>query len=282
MYVIIDTETTGLPTRRVAHYTEHDVWPRIVSVSWALFDTHDYGLKHNYSIVRPDGFVVPEEASKIHGITTEHALAVGRPADEVLNELAWDVCIHRPALVVAHNIAFDFPVLLAEMHRLDLHSAIEKLPTCCTMVAATDYCGIPHGSGDGYKWPKLLELHEKLFGTGFDGQHDASKDVLACARCFLRLRELGLVVPTQFRFPPPTTFSGRDSSLEESSIRIEIKNLLAMIKDFADNHPEFDSQFVESLNAQFEKKGWLSRRQISALRNIVRGWGVVPTAPTSQ
>jgi DNA polymerase III subunit epsilon len=53
MYLFIDTETTGLPARRFAHYTDHDIWPRVVSISWALFHAKDQPLKHVYHIVSP-------------------------------------------------------------------------------------------------------------------------------------------------------------------------------------------------------------------------------------
>jgi hypothetical protein len=44
MILFFDVETTGLPTRRGAHYSELDVWPRIVSISWTLFRGPDSKL----------------------------------------------------------------------------------------------------------------------------------------------------------------------------------------------------------------------------------------------
>jgi len=38
------------------------------------------------------------------------------------------------------------------------------------------------------KWPKLTELHEKLFGTLPAVSHDALADTLACLRCYVKIR----------------------------------------------------------------------------------------------
>lgn len=39
----------------------------------------------------------------------------------------------------------------------------------CTMESTTDFCAIK--GPRAYKWPKLSELHYKLFSTGFDQAH---------------------------------------------------------------------------------------------------------------
>jgi len=56
---------------------------------------------------------------------------------------------------------------------------------------STNYCGI---LGEyGVKWPKLRELHIKLFGTEFDGAHDASADIAATKKCFFELKRIGIL-----------------------------------------------------------------------------------------
>jgi len=39
-----------------------------------------------------------------------------------------------------------------------------------------------------YKWPKLTELHEKLFGQLPAVSHNSLADVHACLRCYLKMR----------------------------------------------------------------------------------------------
>jgi hypothetical protein len=56
------------------------------------------------------------------------------------------------------------------------------------MQASTEYCALPGNYGT--KWPKLQELHSKLFGSPFEGGHDALVDVRACAKCYFELRKL--------------------------------------------------------------------------------------------
>jgi DNA polymerase III epsilon subunit-like protein len=63
------------------------------------------------------------------------------------------------------------------------------------MQESTAFCKIP--GPYGYKWPKLMELHQKLFNEGFDGAHDAMNDVLACGRSFFELQRLGVIKPFQ-------------------------------------------------------------------------------------
>ena len=56
------------------------------------------------------------------------------------------------------------------------------------MQRSTDFCAID--GQYGYKWPKLFELHQKLFGVGFEEAHDAGVDIRATAKCFWELRKL--------------------------------------------------------------------------------------------
>ena len=61
----------------------------------------------------------------------------------------------------------------------------------CTMKSSTGYCKIP--GNYGYKWPKLSELHLKLFGEDFEEAHDASADINATEKCFWEMRKIGLI-----------------------------------------------------------------------------------------
>ena len=89
--------------------------------------------------------------------------------------------------MVAHNIAFDTPVLVSEMNRYKITAQNKTSTKICTMKSTVDFCKLPSPRG-GYKWPKLIELHNVLFGVGFDGAHDALEDVRATVRCFIELK----------------------------------------------------------------------------------------------
>jgi len=133
VYLFIDTETTGIPADQRAPHTDLDNWPRIVSVSWAFYSAPNLLHLYRYHIIRPDGFTIPNQATQIHGITTERAAADGIALTSALSQLLNDITNYRPGLLVAHNMAFDRPVLLAEYLRANLAEPLTGLPTFCTM-----------------------------------------------------------------------------------------------------------------------------------------------------
>ena len=62
------------------------------------------------------------------------------------------------------------------------------------MEISTNFCAIPSTNGyGGYKWPKLSELHMKLFGTQFEDSHNAMADVEATAKCFWEMKRLQVI-----------------------------------------------------------------------------------------
>jgi len=44
------------------------------------------------------------------------------------------------------------------------------------------------------KWPKLIELHEKLFNEPFANAHDAMADISATRRCFFELINKEIII----------------------------------------------------------------------------------------
>ena len=91
MYLFFDTETTGLPRRWGAPVTETDNWPRMVQLAWIMCDEAGNRLESRNAIVKPEGYTIPEEVSKLHGITTAMALKDGLPLQEVLEDFAEQV-----------------------------------------------------------------------------------------------------------------------------------------------------------------------------------------------
>jgi len=188
VHLFLDCETTGLPPRRGTPPNEFDAWPRLVQVAWALHDDEGNRLSFDSRIVRPDGFEIPLGASNVHGITTDRALAEGEEVHGVLDALA-DAAAGA-SLVIAHNAAFDGPVVAAEYFRMGRTPPFDPKAMFCTMETGKHFTKIPGRYGD-YKWPTLDELHRGLFLEGFDGAHDAGADVAACARCYYGLRQRG-------------------------------------------------------------------------------------------
>ena len=187
-YLIVDTETAGLPQNWKAPISDSRNWPRMVQLAWSMYDGRGQRIESKSFIIRPEGFTIPATAAAVHGITTERALIEGVSLSSVLE--AFVECLHQSQMIVAHNINFDAKIIGAELFRLNSPVQLMAKPQVCTMQASTNYCKIP--GRYGYKWPTLTELHDVLFATGFEGAHDAMNDVNACAKCFFALKERGV------------------------------------------------------------------------------------------
>ena len=149
-YLIFDTETTGLPKNWKAPVQRLDNWPRLVQLAWILYDEQGKDqLKHS-RIIKPEGFTIPHDAARVHGITTARALREGEPLVEVLQEFCG--VVNRDNLtLVAHNIAFDEKIIGAELLRMNLASKFFELPKICTMKSSIDFCNLPNKKYPGWE-----------------------------------------------------------------------------------------------------------------------------------
>lgn len=190
MFLIYDTETTGLPKDYNAPPTDVDNWPRMVQIAWQLHDKTGKLIENKNYIVRPDGFDIPYNATQIHGITTEKAMQEGLPLQEVLEEFR--KAIAQTKVLGGHNLSFDQGIVGAEFVRMGLDYKEIDLPIADTMELSTEFCALPGGRNGKFKPPKLEELHEVLFGEKFDEAHNASADVNATARSFMELIRIGV------------------------------------------------------------------------------------------
>ena len=186
MYLIFDTETTGLPKRWNAPITATDNWPRCIQIAWQLHDAMGRCLEHQDYLIRPDGFNIPYDAEKIHGISTDLASEQGLALAEVLE--LFNTALSKASFVVGQNVGFDLNIMGCEFHRLQLSTPLNQLPLLDTCTEKTALmCQIPGGRGGKFKLPTLTELHKFLFNTPFGEAHNATADVEATSRCFLEL-----------------------------------------------------------------------------------------------
>ena len=186
-YLFFDTETTGLPYYdNISAEAAPDNWPRLVQLSWIITDTEGNITKEMNKFVIPDGFVIPADATKIHGISTEYAEFWGERLERVLH--VFNKSLRKVDYIICHNTWFDLNVIYGEMKRLNIPTTIIEKKAYCTMVSGTDLCAI-EWEGPGYKWPTLQELHKYLFHKEFSDAHDALADVKAVARCFWEMRD---------------------------------------------------------------------------------------------
>src|SRR5690606_34864697 len=104
MYIIFDTETTGLPRNWNAPITDTDNWPRVVQIAWQLHDDMGRLIEHKDYLIKPDNFDIPYDAERIHGISTELAQKFGEPLEQILNE--FNIALGKAKFVVGQNIGF--------------------------------------------------------------------------------------------------------------------------------------------------------------------------------
>jgi DNA polymerase III epsilon subunit-like protein len=192
MYLFFDTETTGLPAQNKynAPASEIHVWPRMIQIAWEMYDKTGFLLCSRSELIKPDGWKVPSEKFWMdNGFSQERSETYGLPIASVLSDFL--EALSHAEYLIAHNINFDDKIVSAELIRYHL-PPIKNVQKICTKESSTDYCALPGNFGK-YKWPNLTELHNKLFGVGFDGAHDALVDVKACAKCFFALKEKGVI-----------------------------------------------------------------------------------------
>jgi DNA polymerase III subunit epsilon len=189
MYLFFDTETTGIPKNYKAPASDARNWPRLVQLAWLLTDKEGNVQKSAEHIIRPEGFSIPADAARVHGITNEVAKQKGVELKLALEQITADFA--QAKALIAHNMSFDEKILGAELLRMGFANQVETMKRACTMLASVDLCAIPGPYGN--KWPKLQELHKKLFQQEFTGAHSAMADVQACAKCFFELKRLGVM-----------------------------------------------------------------------------------------
>lgn len=186
MYIIFDTETTGLPKRWDAPITDTDNWPRCIQIAWQLHDEMGNLLEHQDYLIKPDGFNIPFDSEKIHGISTELAMEQGFPLQDIL--VKFNEALAKAKFVVGQNIGFDINIMGSEFYRYNVDSPMASMPILdtCTEVTA-NLLKLPGGRGGRFKLPNLTELHSYLFGIPFAEAHNATADVEATTRCFFEL-----------------------------------------------------------------------------------------------
>ena len=189
MYLFFDTETTGLPKNWKAPLTDLNNWPRLVQLAYLFYDKNGNKISGGDFIIKPDGFKIPIEVTKIHGISTERANAEGIALLQVLQD--FQALVSKAEYLVAHNINFDEKIVGAEFLRNKMTNSIAPKNKICTMQSTTNFCAL--NGPYGYKWPKLSELHYKLFKTGFEEAHNAAVDINATAKCFWELKRIGKI-----------------------------------------------------------------------------------------
>ena len=137
MYLIFDTETTGLPKNWKAPITDTDNWPRCVQMAWQLHDEMGELIEDQNYLIKPDNFEIPYESQKIHGISTELALEAGKNLNEVLEK--FNQSLEKSSFVIGHNVNFDINVIGCEFYRKQLKNGLSSKKLLDTWINSSVY-----------------------------------------------------------------------------------------------------------------------------------------------
>ncbi len=169
---VFDLETTGIDPA-VA---------RIVTAYVGVLDEKGNIVFGREWMITPDGYEIPEAAANVHGVTTEQALAEGRPFAEVIPEIldALDVLRQQGIPIVAHNASYDFTLIAHEAARAgheDPVSFVEGLSIIDTFVV--DKQMDPYRKGK-----RTLTATAPVYGVELSEEeaHGAAADAIAAGR----------------------------------------------------------------------------------------------------
>lgn len=198
--LLLDTETNGLPKVRYAPPSDHENFPAILQLSWAIYTVA--GTDFTAGESRDLGLALPAStpwntgAAAIHGISEMEARHGVDPAT-ALRELA--TALRSVNLVVAHNLAFDKDIIRAAGYRVGIQDLWPHgLRELCTMRATTSIVALPATAKQAlypelgpYKAPRLNELYTWLYGRVYDLSgavlHTAKSDVDCLVQCMAEL-----------------------------------------------------------------------------------------------
>jgi len=193
MNITFDIETTGLVPKGLHWKTDYMQFPYIVQIAWKRSDE----LNVNDYIIKPEGYEIPIESTKIHGITNEIANKTGVDFGLVFLEFIKNCLIADK--IIGHNIYFDTSIIKANYLRLYNNSnvdslifALHKNKRIDTMMKTIKFCGLKQKNSNKPKFPTLEELYFKLFSETFEA-HNAANDVIATERCFNELVKLKII-----------------------------------------------------------------------------------------
>ena len=170
LYFVFDVETTGLPNKRDAPYSDLEAYDscRIVSIAWQVLNPHLEVIHTFYSVIRPEGFLIPEASTRIHKISHDDAIQYGIPFESMVSIL--ELHLKECGTLICHNVAFDVPTLMSELFRRNHARAMELVGskhTFCTMQRGPRK---PNGA-----WMSLERMYDSVVGNMENGNKNKNK-----------------------------------------------------------------------------------------------------------
>lgn len=185
---VFDTETTWFINKKDPSL---EAQPKIIQFAGIFWDLEDWIFKEEKRVdilINPK-MPIPFESSKVHhlyDIDVKNAPFIEDKIDEIMSY------INDSDAIIWHNIEYDEDMIKIELKRLNQEYRYQPKQVICTMKNTVDFCAIKW-NWERFKYPKLWELHKKLFDEYFIWAHDAMTDVEATLRCFVELSKTWII-----------------------------------------------------------------------------------------
>lgn len=187
--LFVDVETSGIPQSLKNSVNATELWPYILQVAWQVCDLSGQVIKTEDHYVYDEKVKIDPSSFKVHGLTIETLIQIGEQRKDVMRRFAADLRYYQP-VVIGHFVEFDSKMLQVAMSRAGLKNILQEQPHFCTMLATSDYSFMPD-----HNYPKLDELHLRLFQHRPENIHNALGDVEATKACFFELVKRGEINP---------------------------------------------------------------------------------------
>ena len=178
-FLLFDVETNGIGDFRPPTQTMTQIAFLKFNRDGTILDTGSYVVRGATELSKNPAVTISKERIKEEGIDVNLAI------NKLLN------IIDKNTVLVSHNYDFDSAIIDTALRKHG--SQFPNIKHFCTMKASTNYCKIPRPYYNEYKYPKLIELAEKL-GIPMDPAkfHDALYDCIITKKCFLTGLDRGI------------------------------------------------------------------------------------------
>lgn len=197
--IVFDSETTGLPDYKKP--SNDPTQPHLVELAAKLYGEDGTFIAGMSAIIKPDGWIISQEMTDIHGISHDYALEHGISEKEAV-QLFLDLYA-KAGKRVAHNRSFDDRIMRIAIKRYigdDAAELYKAFPAECTAQLSKPICQLPPTEKmkatnfrNSFKTPTLPEALLHFTGRVLEGGHRAEVDVTACADVYFAIKGVNKV-----------------------------------------------------------------------------------------
>lgn len=213
-FLVVDTETSGLPKNWTAPYSKEKNWPYIVQIAWIIYDQSYREIKRENHYIKNTNFTIDKAALKIHKITPEYLHEHGENKETVMLKFSADIEKYKP-LVIGHFIELDYHMVNVELYRIGKENIFKNLAFFCTMKASAPYI-----TNTVISHLKLDKFYTILFNEVPENIHNALSDTVNTAKIFFHLLKTGKISLTSVYHQEHTFNMGKEKRKEFSFKRI--------------------------------------------------------------